>query len=123
MFTALIAASLLMLELPSREENSRPVLSTLDGAVVIRVARRPSVMSGVLAVWADFDVRAEGGVQTMYMVYLRADQFIPPLNSVCRIVFERAPLDGISSDASLDGRTLHNRVEQLDCDTGRWATF
>ena len=121
MFTALIAASLSMLDAP-REENSRPALSTLDGAVVLRVSRRPTVMSGVFAVWADFDVRIGGGVQTMYMIYLRPDQFIPPVDSACRIVFERAPLDGISSDGSLDGRRLHNRVEALDCDTGRWVT-
>jgi hypothetical protein len=119
MFTALIAASLLMIEAPSREETSRPVLSTLDGAAVVRVSRRPTVMSGVFAVWVDFDVRVDGGMQTLYMAYLRADQFIPPVNSVCRIVFERAPLDGISSDGALDGRTPHNRVEELDCDTGR----
>ena len=122
MITAWIAASLSMFEAPSRDANPRPALSTLDGAVVLRVSRRPTVMSGVFAVWADFDVRVGGGVQTMYMIYLRRDQFIPPANSVCRIVFERAALDGISSDGSLDGRRLRNRVEALDCDTGRWAT-
>ena len=122
MITAWIAASLSMFEAPSRDANPRPALSTLDGAVVLRVSSRPTVMSGVLAVWADFDVRVGSGVQTMYMIYLRPDQFIPPADSVCRIVFERAPLDGISSDGSLNGRTLRNRVEALDCDTGRWVT-
>ena len=122
MITALIAASLSMLDAPPRTENARPARSTLDGVVVLRVSRRPTVMSGVFAVWADFDVRVGGGVQTMYMIYLRPDQFIPPVNSVCRIVFERAALDGISSDGSLDGRRLRNRVEALDCDTGRWVT-
>ncbi len=121
MITALIAACLLMVEAPTREEMARTVLSTLDGAVVVRVSRLPSVMSGVFAVWADFEVRVDGRVQTMDMIYLRPDQFIPPVNSVCRIVFERAPLDGISSGGALDGRTLHNQVEALECDTGRWV--
>lgn len=122
MITTLIAASLLMLDAPPRDENARPAHSTLDGAVVLRVSRRPTVMSGVVAVWADFDVRVGSGVQTMYMIYLRPDQFIPPADSVCRIVFERAPLDGITSNGSLNGRTLRNRVEALDCDTGRLVT-
>ena len=97
-------------------------LMTLENAVVVRQSPRPTVGSGVFAVWADFDVEVRGGArQRMYQIFLVRDQFIPPVRSVCRIRFARAPLDGISSDGALDGRTLRNRVESLACDTGSWS--
>jgi hypothetical protein len=69
--------------------------------------------------WMDFDVEFAGGVrETMYLAYLGEGQFIPPVSSVCRIVFERAPIQGFGSRAVLDRASLRNVVDEFTCDTG-----
>jgi hypothetical protein len=120
LFGILIAAAIAAHPVPAPD---RAGFSTIENAVVVAQSPRPGIMSGVLAVWADFDVEVSGGPrQRMYQIYQAPDQFIPPVNSICRIVIDRASIDGVSSDGALDGRGVHNRVVELVCDTGRWSS-
>ena len=119
----LLMAGLFVQEVPSLDGLHAQPLRTIDDAVVVGGSPRPGAMSGVFAVWAHIDVEdARGGRHRMFLIFLRRDQFIPPINSRCRITFERARISGISYDRSVDGRTLHNRVEELVCDTGSWSS-
>jgi hypothetical protein len=86
---------------------------SLRDVTVVRVSQRPIAGSGIVMVWADFDVRERSGRRRrMYMLYFDEHQFIPPLRSRCDIIFELRPVYG----------KIGNTVHDIACDTGRWPS-
>ena len=102
------------------QNHTTPSSNTSLRAVVIREAGRPRFVWGIEAVWADFEVElADGSRPTMFMPYMTPDQFIPPRNSICEIVFDRRNIQGSSSSGPVQRGPLRNVVRELNCDTGR----
>jgi hypothetical protein len=77
--------------------------------------------SGILSTLVSLTVDVGGGLYRMYVQNMHYDQFIPPVNSVCRIAFryDYALSQGITSEESVEPGQLRMFVDQLECDTGR----
>ena len=89
--------------------------TSLD-VVVERSAERPSVTSGFLAIWMDFDVRArDGTLHRMHEIYLSPDQFIAPVGAQCRVTFDRRTIEGSTSSGWDAEGTVQNVVRDISC--------
>ncbi len=93
----------------------------MGNARVVRVSPRPGFMSGIVAVYADFDVAMPGKEpQRMYMLWMTMDQFLPEVGSICTIGYRRAPLLGGNLHRPIAGEGPRdagprNIVEDLSC--------
>lgn len=55
-----------------------------------------------------------------YVPYMAADQFIPPIKSVCKITFHTDFTSGGSSRGPVPQNRKLNIVDEISCDTGRF---
>jgi hypothetical protein len=128
MIAPILLAPLLFAVAPaaSQPASADPVLQ-IDNGRIVRVGARPGFMSGVVAVYADFEVAPPGGEpQLMYLLWMEMNQFLPQTGAICTISYRRQPLltgnaHNHSSRPDARDEGPHNVVQNIACDIG--ATF
>jgi hypothetical protein len=103
---------------PDPRVGTGPTLRIEHGRIV-RVSPRPPD-SGIFAAYADFDVALPGRApQTMYLLWMSRNQFLPEAGSVCTIIYRReALLPGNLHRPPGHGqpdRAPYNVVYELNC--------
>lgn len=95
----------------------------IENATVVQVSPRPGFGSGVLAVYADFEVRTRSGERLrMYVLWMSRNQYLPDVGAVCTISYRHEPLlaGNAHNPAARRGRPEGplNVVHELSCAPG-----
>lgn len=111
--SATLFASLIVASSFAYAGSLRPNIRCLKGATVEDVSR-PSVYSGVIESYVEFDVTKNGESILLYYPYFDSEVVLPSIGSLCDFQYEEREVNGQAG-----GRFLKNQevkvVKYFDC--------
>ena len=118
MLAPLLLAAALTAAQPTPEASPN---RRIEHGTVVQVSPRPAAGSGVLAIYADFEVATPAGARLrMYVLWMGGSQYLPDVGAVCAISYRHEPLaPGNWHDHNIRGVGRddgpHNVVSELSC--------